>query len=348
MMEESKKAAELIQGELNKAKQYSDNARRDFLTFTNQYLKEDGSLDFDKIAADNRMNDYNALARFSEGADFEYAMVKDYIRSNSTVAFSEVEPMGFDFATVAQRHDEITKDSRIQNPSQSKVEVKRVIGNTAYSYTKNVGEILTSEQEVNNYKTQLNEEISKVTNTKLDSPAFIGVREEACTAIVNKINKEQLEQILQGFPQQDKTQKSSPFPFEGDKMSEEEQKRVNDSLRELQAETPKKYNDGVFDNYMHRGTAEVGGIVGVNNIEDPLKNVITPEYSKDLIMGLTEKQADSMVEEMAQGVDVLGENQNQQEVSNGKQMGFTAIWLLGLVTGIVSAGILVLGAVLLK
>ena len=270
MMEESKKAAELIQGELNKAKQYSDNARRDFLTFTNQYLKEDGSLDFDKIAADNRMNDYNALARFSEGADFEYAMVKDYIRSNSTVAFSEVEPMGFDFATVAQRHDEITKDSRIQNPSQSKVEVKRVIGNTAYPYTKNVGEILTSEQEVNNYKTQLNEEISKVTNTKLDSPAFIGVREEACTAIVNKINKEQLEQGLQGFPQQDKT---------------------------------------VF---------------------------------------VQDKQAEAIVNQMAQGVDVLGENQNQQEISNGKQMGFTAIWLLGLVTGIVSAGILILGAVLLK
>ncbi len=55
-----------------------------------------------------------------------------------------------------------------------------------------------------------------------------------------------------------------------------------------------------------------------------------------------------MLQKMTQGVDVLGENQNQQEVSNGKQMGFTAIWLLGLVTGIVSAGILILGAVLLK
>ena len=60
------------------------------------------------------------------------------------------------------------------------------------------------------------------------------------------------------------------------------------------------------------------------------------------------QQADTMVNQMTQGVDVLGENQNQQEVSNGKQMGFTAIWLLGLVTGIVSAGILILGAVLLK
>ena len=61
-----------------------------------------------------------------------------------------------------------------------------------------------------------------------------------------------------------------------------------------------------------------------------------------------EEIVNTMLQKLAQGIDVLGENQNQQEVSNGKQMGFTAIWLLGLVTGIVSAGILILGAVLLK
>ena len=105
MMEESKKVAELILSELNKAKKYKDSASRDFLTFTDQYLKEDGSVDFDKIEADNRMNDYRALERYTERASFEYAMVKDYIRSYSSEPFAEKEVRGLDFASLAKNID---------------------------------------------------------------------------------------------------------------------------------------------------------------------------------------------------------------------------------------------------
>jgi len=82
-----------------------------------------------------------------------------------------------------------------------------------------------------------------------------------------------------------------------------------------------------------------------NSMQERLARVTNKQ--SNLNQGI-EQQAEAMVNQMAQGIDVLGENQNQQEISNGKQMGFTAIWLLGLVTGIVSAGILILGAVLLK
>ena len=62
----------------------------------------------------------------------------------------------------------------------------------------------------------------------------------------------------------------------------------------------------------------------------------------------SEQLASQMVEQMAQGVDVLGENTNEMVQSDGKTMGFTVPWVLGLVTGIVIAAIVIFGIVLIK
>lgn len=59
------------------------------------------------------------------------------------------------------------------------------------------------------------------------------------------------------------------------------------------------------------------------------------------------KDIDTIVDKMAQGVDVLGENQQTQD-SNNKQLGFAMPWVLGLLTGAVSAGLLLLGVFLSK
>lgn len=310
MMDESKKAAEVIQIELAKAKQYNENARRDFLTFTNEYRKEDGSLDFDKITADNRMNDYNSLLRFSDQASFEYAMVKDYIRSNSEVAFAEVEPMGFDFVSVAQRHDEITKDLRTVAPSQTKVEVKRAIGNTVYTYEKNVGEVLTAEQEANLYRGLLDKEVAKETTTKLGSPAFEGVKQEACTAIVMKINKEQLEQSLQGFTQQ--AEKAPSFIT----------KTVMPAFNVESEIKPYNFEQNNDEKHLDNIRESSQGAQG--------ETVLTPE-----------QQAEAAVNAMIANT----QTENTPSKSLG---GFTATGLIAIMTGIVSIGLVILGTVLIK
>ena len=102
---------------------------------------------------------------------------------------------------------------------------------------------------------------------------------------------------------------------------------------------------GTYYTNVENAISRVSNPITRNSMQERLARVTNKQ--NNLNQGI-EQQAEAMVNQMAQGVDVLGENQNQQEVSNGKQMGFTAIWLLGLVTGIVSAGILILGAVLLK
>ena len=59
-----------------------------------------------------------------------------------------------------------------------------------------------------------------------------------------------------------------------------------------------------------------------------------------------EQQAEAIVNQMAQGVDVM--NQAAPELSQPKQMGFAVPWVLGLLTGAISVGLLILGTAILR
>lgn len=56
----------------------------------------------------------------------------------------------------------------------------------------------------------------------------------------------------------------------------------------------------------------------------------------------------NVVERMANGEDVLGEEDNQSQNSNNRQMGYTMIGLIGFITGVVTTVIIVLGIILTK
>lgn len=70
-------------------------------------------------------------------------------------------------------------------------------------------------------------------------------------------------------------------------------------------------------------------------------------YENEYFQKVDESQAQFLVDKMAQGKDVLGENQPTQE-SNNKQLGFAMPWVLGILTGAVSVGLLMLGVFLSK
>lgn len=61
-----------------------------------------------------------------------------------------------------------------------------------------------------------------------------------------------------------------------------------------------------------------------------------------------EQKASKIIEQMEQGIDVLGEHTDEMTNSNNKMMGFTMISLLGVITGIISIGIIILGIILSK
>ena len=129
----------------------------------------------------------------------------------------------------------------------------------------------------------------------------------------------------------------------GGNLTDKDIKIDSSNINLLNVLTPEEL--GTYYTNVENAISRVSNPITRNSMQERLARVTNKQ--NNLNQGI-EQQAEAMVNQMAQGVDVLGENQNQQEVSNGKQMGFTAIWLLGLVTGIVSAGILILGAVLLK
>ena len=65
----------------------------------------------------------------------------------------------------------------------------------------------------------------------------------------------------------------------------------------------------------------------------------------------TSQQADAMIQAMVNGqLDTNGQPivDNQEQMTNDRQMGFAKVWLLGLITTLVSVGIIVLGIMLTK
>lgn len=64
-----------------------------------------------------------------------------------------------------------------------------------------------------------------------------------------------------------------------------------------------------------------------------------------------EQQAEIMIQAMANGtLDTNGQPivQNQEQMNNGRQMGFIKVWMLGIITTIVSIGIVALGIIITK
>ena len=76
------------------------------------------------------------------------------------------------------------------------------------------------------------------------------------------------------------------------------------------------------------------------------KVIYNPNYYKFQEKQELSQTVDSMVEAMAQGVDVLGEHNNEMQASNTRIMGYAKMWILELITAIIIIGIIVLGIVL--
>lgn len=88
--------------------------------------------------------------------------------------------------------------------------------------------------------------------------------------------------------------------------------------------------------------------IGNITIDDVQKALVSSKDFKPIDKSYdTEKEADAMVEAMANGIiDVEGNNiTNETNVvnNNTRTMGFGGIWLLGLITGILSCGMIILG-----
>ena len=90
---------------------------------------------------------------------------------------------------------------------------------------------------------------------------------------------------------------------------------------------------------------------GKITIDDVQKALVSPKKFKPINKSSdTEKQVDAMVEAMANGtIDVEGNsitNETSVVNNNTHNMGFGGMWLLGLVTGLLSCGMIILGVFL--
>ena len=63
-------------------------------------------------------------------------------------------------------------------------------------------------------------------------------------------------------------------------------------------------------------------------------------------MARKEKEVDTIVEEMSQGVDVL--DTGKKKKANTKEKGYIFPWLLALMTEVITCGIVILGIMMLK
>ena len=88
-------------------------------------------------------------------------------------------------------------------------------------------------------------------------------------------------------------------------------------------------------------------IVGYVNKKDK-KVIFNPKYRnyKTITESANNSVVDNVIEQMAQGVDVLGENTNEMTQSNSRTMGFAKVGVLAIVTALISIGLLVLGVIL--
>lgn len=80
--------------------------------------------------------------------------------------------------------------------------------------------------------------------------------------------------------------------------------------------------------------------ISFNQIYDKMNSIISKEQSD------TEKQAEQMIQAMVDGkLDANGQQiaDNQAQMTNGRQMGFAKVWILGILATLVSLGIIVLG-----
>ena len=91
----------------------------------------------------------------------------------------------------------------------------------------------------------------------------------------------------------------------------------------------------------------------VGYIDKDAKKVIkNPNYYlNNKVEDSVEQQAELMIQAMVNGqIDTNGQPivQNQEIISNNRTMGFAKVWVLGILTTIVSAGIIVIGVFLNK
>ena len=116
-------------------------------------------------------------------------------------------------------------------------------------------------------------------------------------------------------------------------------------------------NKNIKDN-IEESTVKIYGIL--KRLQADKKIELTPEQEKlleemylEALEHINKKQetmknVDNMVEQMAQGVDVLGEHIDEKTDTVGNQKGYIKVSVLGIITFLISIGIIILGLILIK
>lgn len=106
------------------------------------------------------------------------------------------------------------------------------------------------------------------------------------------------------------------------------------------------YDRELVEEYGSFSRASSAGLDDIHNNRskgvDVLLQYSLDKYNKSYI----EQNVNSMIDQMTQGIDVLSENTDFINQSGNKSMGYAKVWLLGLITSIISVGIILLGIIL--
>ena len=189
----TKLVEELLENELKKHQEYSNNSRVAFLEFVKPYVDENNYIDFYKLESDGKLKEYNDLARESSYDAVIESVVTNFITSNSSIDSVDLQPVGFDLESRIQKAQEFevkkssdTADTLLEVEKVSKPEV--VVGNNKYSLSSSSG----IRERVALYTTALRKEVADATGTSLDTTEYVDVLQTACTNIVTKLNQSRL------------------------------------------------------------------------------------------------------------------------------------------------------------
>ena len=136
---------------------------------------------------------------------------------------------------------------------------------------------------------------------------------------------------------------------EGYKISDEEADKIEKELGEKYGIDFEKYRIEKPKPFIMKNFSMSEPIFAQNYEyqEDQLVNLYDTKTGDNFSKTIkSESAVDDIIERMANGEDVLGEGDNQIQNTNNKQMGYTAVGLVGFITGALTVGIIILGVLL--
>ena len=187
----------ILKDELLKCEDSLNITRKEFLDFTAPYIDSDGNIDFDKLASDGKLEEYNDLCRYSTRDRVMHAAVKKILNENTEIQPLIVDPIGFDLESCileAEKFDlkmspETEKKlSEIEQTSKPAINV----GNNSY----NVRNIFKIREKADFYIDCIMQEVSLATGFKIGTDEYNDALKTACTSVIDEINKKYFAQKM--------------------------------------------------------------------------------------------------------------------------------------------------------